>query len=145
MEKLDYLKALGFAILVLVVTMTLSIPMVALYRYAIEPGQPPQFYMQAAQWIAPWSSHILGPLIFLAINYRVAKQQPNRHAKLFATITIILYVIVDFGMLPLMGYDLIAMLTTTTLLSLSAKLAGALLGAQLGARVGVTAKVVPMP
>ena len=134
MKPLDLLKALGVAVGVLVITLAASYPMVAFYAFFIEPGHPPEFYTEAAQWIAPWSSHVLGPLVFFGFNFWLARRNPQRNAILFALATIVLYIIVDFGMLPLMGIPLTAMLSVTTGISLGAKLAGALLGAYLGTR-----------
>jgi hypothetical protein len=131
MKPLDHLIALGFAFIVLIGTMALSFPMVAVYRYAIEPGHPTEFYMEAANWIAPWSSHIFGPLLFFGLNYQAAKQ-PGRNAMVFAAMTIVFYVLVDFGMLPLMSYDLLATLTLSMLVSLVAKTVAAFLGAHCG-------------
>jgi hypothetical protein len=64
MRAVDYLKALGVAVATLAITLAAGFPMVAFYAYFIEPGHPQEFYNEAAQWIAPWSSHILGPLAF---------------------------------------------------------------------------------
>ena len=134
MKPSDFVIALGVAVAVLVITLAASFPMVAFYAYFIEPGHPQAFYSEAAQWIAPWSSHVLGPLAFFGLNYWLAKRNPRRNAMLFAAVTIGLYVIVDFGSLPLMGYDIRAAITATSIASLGAKVVGALLGARLGAR-----------
>ena len=132
MVGLDYLKALGVAVAALAITLAASFPMVAFYAYFIEPGHPQEFYNEAAQWIAPWSSHILGPLVFFAFNYWLARQSPERNAMLFAAATIVFYVIVDWSMLPMMGIPIAAMLTVAVLFSLVGKAIGAFLGAYLG-------------
>ncbi|MDP2142461.1 MAG: hypothetical protein Q8L20_16785 [Gammaproteobacteria bacterium] len=132
MTAIDYLKALGVAVLVMVFTLAASFPMVAFYATFIEPGHPQQFYNDAAMWIAPWSSHVLGPLAFLAFNYRLAKRSPRRNAMAFAVMTFVFYLLVDFSTLPLMGIDILSALTLTTILSLLTKLFGALGGARLG-------------
>jgi hypothetical protein len=132
MRPLDYLKALGVGFATLVVTLAASYPMVAFYAYFIEPGHPQEFYTAAAQWIAPWSSYVLGPIVLFCFNYWMAKRVPRRNAMLFAVATVVAYIAVDFGMLPLMGIDLRVMLDSTVAVSLAAKLAGALLGASLG-------------
>jgi hypothetical protein len=129
---LDYLKALGVAVAALAITLAASFPMVAFYAYFIEPGHPQEFYNEAAKWIAPWSSHILGPLVFFAFNYWLARQSPERNAMLFAAATIVFYVIVDWSMLPMMGVPIAAALTVSVLLSLVGKAIGAFLGAYLG-------------
>jgi hypothetical protein len=132
MKALDHLKAIGIGFIVFVATMAFSFPMVAVYRYAIEPGHPTQFYIDAAQWIAPWSSHLFGPLLFFALNYWMVKRRVEGNAKLFAGATILWYVIVDFGLASLAGYEILAMLTAPVLVSLAVKTAAAFYGAHLG-------------
>lgn len=132
MKALDYLKAAGIAIAGLVITMAASFPMVAIYSYFIEPGHEQEFYVEAAQWIAPWSSYILGPIVFFSFNYWLAKKSPERNAVLFAISTIIAYLIIDFSMVPALGGDLSMFLTLGVAFSVTVKLAGAILGAHMG-------------
>ncbi len=134
MKAADLIKALGVAIAVIVITMAASFPMVAFYAYVIEPGHPEAFYTEAAQWIAPWSSHILGPLCFLGFNFWLARRSPERNATAFAITTLVLYLIVDLSMLPLMGLPILGAVSVVFLLSFAGKAAGALLGAHLGSR-----------
>lgn len=133
MKPIDYLKAAGVALAVLTLTVAASFPMVFFYATFIEPGHPQAFYNEAAQWIAPWSSHVLGPILFFAFNYRLARRNAERNAMAFAAATIGAYVVIDFGMsLPFAPAS--AFLTPTVAASLAAKLTGALTGAWLGAR-----------
>jgi len=134
MRVSDYAKALGVAVATLAITLAASFPMVAFYAYFIEPGHPQEFYNEAAQWIAPWSSHILGPLLFLAFNYWLASRSPERNATFFAAATIVFFVIVDWSMLPVMGIPIGAVLTVTLFVSLAGKAVGAFIGARLGAQ-----------
>ena len=140
MGPLDFVKALGVAIATLVITLAASFPMVAFYAFFIEPGHPQEFYSEAAQWIAPWSSHVLGPLVFLAFNFWLARRSPERNATLFAAATVVLYAVVDLSTLPMMGLPIAAALTVTFGLSLCAKAAGAFLGAYLGSQSGAKAR-----
>ena len=130
MKPIDFLKALGVALAVLISTLVFAFPMVAFYAYLIEPGHPPEFYSAAAKWIAPWSSHLLGPLLFLAFNYRLARRRPERNAMAFALATIVLYVVIDAGSLPLFGLDVWTFFRAPVLISLAFKAAGARLGAR---------------
>lgn len=134
MKGADFLKALGVAIATTVITLAASFPMVAFYAFFIEPGHPQDFYTAAAQWIAPWSSHVLGPLVFFAFNFWLARRSPARNAMLFAAATIVLYVIVDLSTLPMMGLPIASARTLTHGLSLCVKAAGSFLGAYLGSR-----------
>lgn len=132
MRLFDFIKALGVALATLAITLAASFPMVAFYAFFIEPGQPQEFYNEAAQWIAPWSSHILGPIAFFLFNYWLAKRSPHRNAFLFAAATVILYALVDLSTLPMMGLPVTAALTVSVGLSFAGKLVGAFLGAYLG-------------
>jgi len=122
------------AVATLAFTLAASFPMVAFYAFLIEPGHPQAFYNDAAQWIAPLSSHILGPLVFLAFNYWLSRRSPERNAMLFAAATIVLFALVDLSMLPMMGMPIAAALTVPVFLSLGGKAIGAFLGGYLGSR-----------
>lgn len=133
MKPIDYLKAAGVGLAVMTLTVAASFPMVYVYATFIEPGHPQSFYNGAAKWIAPWSSHILGPILFFLFNYRLARRSPDRHAMAFAAATIGLYVLIDFGMmLPFVPAS--AFFNPVTALSLTGKLIGAVSGALLGKR-----------
>jgi hypothetical protein len=128
-KPIDYLKAAGVGVAVLALTLALSYPMVAFYAYFIEPGHPQQFYRDAAQWIAPWSSHVFGPILFFAFNYWLARRSPGRNAVAFAIASFAAYVVIDWGMALGMGLSLGVMLVPSVAVSLAAKLAGGLAGA----------------
>ena len=132
MKPLEYLKAAGVGVAVLALTLALSYPMVAFYAYFVEPGHPQQFYVDAAQWIAPWSSHVFGPILFFAFHYWLARRSPERNAIAFAIASFVAYVVIDWGMVLGMGMSLGVMLTPSVAASLAAKLLGALAGAYLG-------------
>src|SRR5688572_11790337 len=134
MKVSDYAKAFGVAVAVLVITLAASFPMVGVYRFFITPGQPPEFYTQAAQWIAPWSSHVFGPLVFGIFNYVMARRTPERPALTFATLTIVMYVLIEALTYVGMGFAPSAAATYTILLSMVVKFAGALAGAWLGSK-----------
>ncbi len=134
MKAADLVKALGVAIAVIVITMAASFPMVAFYAFVVEPGHPQAFYTEAAQWIAPWSSHILGPICFFGFNFWLARRSADRHATAFAVTTLVMYLIVDLAMLPLMGLPILGAVSVVFILSFAGKATGALLGAHLGSR-----------
>lgn len=134
MKSIDLVEALGVAIATLVVTLAASFPMVAFYAFFIEPGHPQEYYNEAAQWIAPWSSHILGPLVLFGLHFWLARRSPQRNAMLFAAATIVFYAIVDLSTLPMMGLPIAAALTVPVVVSFGAKALGAFLGAHFGSR-----------
>lgn len=137
MKPTDIIKAIGVAVFTLIVTLAASYPMVAFYAYFVEPGHPQQFYVDAAQWIAPWSSHVLGPLVLFGCNFLLAKRTPERNALFFAAITVLCYAIIDFGTLPVMGINIRVVLTLSVAFWLTVKLAGAIAGAYLGSRIRI--------
>ncbi len=145
MKPIDYLKALGVGFATLVIAMAASYPMVGFYAYFIEPGHPQEFYNQSALWIAPWSSHILGPLVFFAFNYRMARLSPGRNAIAFAVACVVLYTIVDFSTIPAMGGELRSVFTLKIFSWLLVKLLGALAGAHLGRKNAGTATDSQIP
>jgi hypothetical protein len=69
------LKAAGVGLGVMVLTVAASFPMVFVYATFIEPGHPRAFYNDAAQWIAPWSSHVFGPILFLCFQFLTGATQ----------------------------------------------------------------------
>lgn len=79
MTASGFFKALGVAVATLAITLAASFPMVAFYAFFIEPGHPQEFYNEAARWIAPWSSHVIGPMVFFAFNYWLAARSPRRN------------------------------------------------------------------
>ena len=134
MQPIDFLRALALGLVVLIGTLLGSVLMVAFYAYVINPGHPQAVYNAAAVWIAPWASHVLGPLLFLWGNYRGAVRKPQRNAMAFAGASIIGYVILDMASVPLFGTTFATVLTLTFFLSLGGKTAGALIGAWLGGK-----------
>ena len=133
-KPVDLVKAFGVAIATLVFTLVASVPMVAFYAYFVEPGNPQEFYNEAAQWIAPWSSHVLGPFCFLAFNYWLARRSPERNAMLFAGASIVAYIVIEAALMPMLGQPISVMFTIAVGLSMTAKAIGAFLGAHLGSR-----------
>lgn len=134
MKPTDFVKAIGVALLTLILTLAASFPMVAFYAYVIEPGHEQQFYVDAAQWIAPWSSHLLGPLVLFGCNFWLAKGARQRKAVLFSVTSVVCYAVIDFGTLPAMGADIRTAFTPSVVLSLGVNLVGAVLGAHLGVK-----------
>lgn len=133
MKVAEFAIALGVAVFVLVFTMAASFPMVAVYAYLIEPGHPPEFYSEAANWIAPWSSYILGPIAFFCCNYWLVKSGRVQFPLRFAASTVGFYLLVDLGLLGfLLNIPLSSYVTAAILLSLAVKVIAAFWGAKLG-------------
>ena len=130
MTASDSGKALGVAVFVMLLTMAASFPMVAFYASFIEPGHPPEYYRDAALWIAPWSSYILGPVLFFVCIFWLVKKQRIAKPVLFAVYSFFYYMLIDLVILPvLFNIPFSALLSVGVVLSLVTKLLAALSGA----------------
>ena len=139
MQAIDYAKAVGVVVAVLAITVAASFPMVAFYAYFVEPGHPQEFYNEAAQWIAPWSSYILGPPLYFVFNYWLAKRTPSRNAIAFAAMTVVFYIALDVGAQVGLANELTLTMGLTMAASIATKAIGAFLGAHFGSRSSRTA------
>jgi hypothetical protein len=129
MKPLDFAKAAGVAIAILALNILIAILVIVIYRFAIEPGHPSEFYDAAALRIAPWCSHIAGTALFLLAGYWLTRRRPQRNGYLFATAFTVLYAIIDSAMV---GFS--SLVSIEFNLSLLAKFLAALAGAFLATR-----------
>jgi hypothetical protein len=129
MKPLDYLKAAGLAILILIINVLIAIVVVLIYSFAIEPGHNKEFYDAAALRIAPWCSHIAGTALFFIAGYYFARRNPSRNPFLFAVTVTVFYFVIDASSVAFRG-----IFNLQFGLSMVAKLLAALAGAFLAAR-----------
>ncbi len=125
MGVVEFLKAAGTAVAILVVNVAISFGVVAAYSVFFDPGHNAPYYEAAAQWIAPLSSIAFGWLLFFLATL-VMSQRPDRNALLFALTAFAVYAAIDLGLMGAMGG--LSFLAPTIALSLSSKLAGAIGG-----------------
>ena len=126
MKPIDYAKAAGVALLLLVLNVLLSIPVILFYSLVIDPGHPPEYYNKAALRIAPWCSHITGTFLFFLAGYFLAKRRPGRNGFLFAATFTGLYAFIDAAVVGFVGVFAIEF-ALSMLAKLLASLAGAFL------------------
>jgi hypothetical protein len=132
MKPIDFAKAAGVAMIIMVVNVLISILVITVYSYSIAPGHDAAFYEAAAQRIAPWSSVVFGaPLCFVAA-YHLGRRHPDRNATVFAAVFVGVYAVVDLAILFASGG--LSSLLGIVVLSLTTKLIGALIGARLASR-----------
>lgn len=103
MGPMDFLKALGVALLILVLNVAISFGVMWVYGNFIEIGHPPSFYQEAAQRIAPWSSLIAGAVLFFLAGWEFAKRKPERNGLVFAAAVAAIYVAVDVAIIAAAG------------------------------------------
>lgn len=131
MTTLDYAKALGVALLLMVLNVAASFGVMAVYGYLIDPGHGADYYEAAAQHIAPWSSVFAGALLFFGAAWLFGVRKPARPALTFALAFTIIYTLIDLSILVA---GAIGALGYVVALSIAAKLAGAVLGARMARR-----------
>jgi hypothetical protein len=128
MTPRDVLSAVGLSLALLVVNVLISVLVIVVYSYGIEPGHDEAFYEAAAQRIAPWSSVVFGgPLFFAGAGWQ-ARRRPDRDALAYAVTCVASYAVVDVSVLIAAGGTTSDAGIVT--LSLLTKLVGALIGAK---------------
>lgn len=132
MTALDYVKALGVALLLMVLNVAASFGVVAVYAYGIEPGHEPAYYEAAAQRIAPWSSVFVGALLFFAAAWFFGSRRPARSALAFALTFAAIYTAIDFAIIAAVGG--LSHLGVVVLISVAGKFTAATAGALLTRR-----------
>lgn len=130
MKSLDFLKAFGVAILLMVLNIAVSFAVMWVYGSFIEPGHEQAFYQEAAQRIAPWSSVIAGALLFFLGGWEFARRQPARNGLAFAAVFTLIYVAIDVGVIAAAGA--LGAVGGIVALSVGTKLIAALAGAHFG-------------
>jgi hypothetical protein len=131
MRRIDYLKAAGTALLLLILNVAISFPVVGAWRALFEPTSPPQ---AVALRVAPWSSHLIGPILFFAAAWLLARRRPERNALAMAIAICAFYVLLEAASLAAYPSGPAMLLTLTFVAAMSAKVAAALLGAGLARR-----------
>lgn len=134
MIALDYVKAFGVALLLMVLNVAASFGVVAVYAYLIEPGHDAAYYEAAAQSIAPWSSVFVGALLFFLAAWFFGVRKPTRSALAFAVTFAAIYTMIDFAIIAAVGG--LQHLGLVIWISVSAKFAACAAGALLSKRRG---------
>ena len=126
MLPVDFVKALGVAILILALDLACAFGAVWFYSLAIDPGHAREHYAALAPAISTVSTRIVGPLLFALFVWFFSHRRPDRNAWLFALAVFGFYLIVDGALVAYQGFFVPAVLGTMAL-----KLLGALIGAWL--------------
>src|SRR5262245_20506953 len=127
MKPIDFAKAAGVAIALLVLNFVIAILVVVAYRVFIEPGHPKEYYDEAAKRIVPWSVHIAGTALFFGAGYLLTRRRPERNGLAFAAAFALIYAVIDAATVGFSGV-FSAEFILSMLVNLLAALAGAYLG-----------------
>jgi len=133
MQALDYLKAFGVSLLLLVSNVLIAFGVMAVYGHLIDPGHDQAYYEAAALRIAPWSSVDAGAALFFAAAWAFGIRCPSRNALVFALTFTVLYAAVDLAIIFAAGAW--GQQLTLLALSLGSKFVAAVLGARLAVSV----------
>ena len=135
MQPVDFAKAFGLAILLMVINVAAAFGVVAVYSYAVDPGHDAAYYDAAALSIAPWSSVAGGIVLFFIACFLAARRRPERNAFGFALASAASYIGIDAAVLLAAGaFQALGMVVPV---SFGTKLAAALAGAWSGRPRGV--------
>lgn len=128
MQGIDYLKAFGVALALMIANVAIAFGVMAIYGQLIAPGREAAFYQEAALSIAPWSSVVAGALLFFGAALLFGMRRPGRSATAFALTFTAIYVAIDLAIIAAVGGlgQQMAMMG----LSFATKFGAALLGAR---------------
>lgn len=133
MKPIDYLKAFGLAVGVLVLNLLLTTLAIAVYSLAVEPGRSQDHYVAMAPVIGAWTGPLGGIVVMFCAGWLFARRRPERDGPLFIVVTWAFYVALDVA-IGLAAAPASALFSLNLLLSLcGAGLAG-LAGARLARR-----------
>lgn len=132
MNLLDFAKALGVALAVMVLNVAVAFGVVWVYGTFIEPGHDEAFYQAAAQDIAPWSSIFAGAALFFLAALWLAWRRQGRNGYLFAGVVVAIYAAIDVSVVVAGGA--LAALGVMVAASMLSKLAAAEFGAWMARR-----------
>lgn len=103
-NKIPWLKLIGWALLIHIILIALSILEVVIFSALIEPGQQPTYYEEHAQLTAPYISIIFGIILFFFISRLLVKKRYNQR-KLIGLILPAIYIVMDLVILLLSDTD----------------------------------------
>lgn len=142
MRPVDFLKALGVAILIMVLDIACAFGVVWIFTLIYPPTHPIAPTDPLVIHLSTMSTRIIGPILFALFVWLVSRKRPDRNAWAFALAVFGFYVLVDTGTLFLLPDDpadngqskLAIMVQRGVLATMAIKLVGSLVGAALAAR-----------
>ena len=98
MQVWDYLKAFATGALALALNLLTLVLLAFGYSQFIEPGQPPEFYSEAAPRMGAWSGPLAGALILFVLVWALSQRRPQRTAYAFAGSVFASYLALDVAL-----------------------------------------------
>jgi len=98
MQVWDYVKAFITGFGVLAFNLLTLVALVFGYSQFIEPGQPPEFYTEAAPRLGAYSGPIAGAMLMFLFIWVLSARRPQRHAYAFAGATFASYAAIDIAL-----------------------------------------------
>ena len=129
MILMDFVKAFGVAILLLIIDVLIAFCVVYVYVSLTDPGHTQAYYVTTGVPIARWSTRIAGTALILGAAWFFGMRRPLRNAWMFAVTVTAFYALVDAASVHFAGVA-----TISFGLTIGLKLAGGLAGAWLAVR-----------
>jgi len=129
MKPVDFVKALGVAIFVMVLDLICAFCSVSIWAVLTGPGQGLTPTDPKVIAISSLSTRICGPFLFALLIWIFQRKRPDRNAWAFALSVFGFYVLIDWSLVAFQG-----ILQPQVLITMALKLAGALAGAWLAKR-----------
>jgi hypothetical protein len=126
MKPVDFVKALGVAILIMVLDLVCAFAFVWVWTLINSPPQPLTPTDPLVIELSTRSTSICGPILFALFVWLFSRKRPDRNAWVFALAVFAFYMLVDWGMVAFRG-----ILEPGVLGIAALKLLGALVGALL--------------
>lgn len=126
MKPVDFLKALGVAILIMALDLVCAFIVVWVWTLINSPPQPLTPMDPLVIELSTRSTSICGPILFALFVWLFSRKRPDRNAWGFALAVFGFYMLVDWGMVAFQG-----ILEPEVLGIAALKLLGALVGAWL--------------
>lgn len=129
MKPVDFVKALGVAILVMVIDFACAFAFVGVWIEINQPDQPLGMMDPKTIELSTLSTRICGPILFALFVWLFSRKRPDRNVWAFAAAVFGFYFLIDWALVGFRGmFDPVAMST------MGLKLIGALVGAWLARR-----------
>jgi len=124
MMPVDFVKALGVAILVMVLDFACAFAWVSIWAWLNVPAEPLNPSDPVVIELSTLSTRVCGPILFALFVWLFSRKRQDRNAYGFALAVFGFYMLIDWGLVAYQGIMEPAVLLTATL-----KLLGAIFGA----------------